>query len=450
MSIVEEKWEDIIKHVQREAQISDIQYKTWLLPLEVVGFNGNTILISSSDDHAADFLNYVKRKFSPFLVDAVYNVTGITCEISFVLKDQEKPEEINEASSYNNENTNNRKAKYTFDTFVVGNNNKFAHSACLAVAESPGELYNPLFLYGGVGLGKTHLMRSVECFILEHHPNKRVIYTTSESFTNELIEALRNNKDTSKTIKFRDKYRNIDVLLIDDIQFIIGKEATQEEFFHTFNYLMENNSQIIISSDKPPKDFENLEDRLKTRFEQGLIADIQAPDYETRMAILRNKEEMDGKFYPDEVIEYIATNIKSSIRELEGALTRLNFFSKLNNNIDITLEIAEKELQNIIFPDKPKEITVEVITNTVANHFHIKLEDIFSSKRQNDIAFPRQIIMYLCRSMTNTPLQDIGKYLGNRDHTTVMHGVEKINKEISTNRETEELINIIKKKIIPD
>ena len=450
MSIVEEKWEDIIKHVQREAQISDIQYKTWLLPLEVVGFNGNTILISSSDDHAADFLNYVKRKFSPFLVDAVYNVTGITCEISFVLKDQEKPEEINEASSYNNENTNNRKAKYTFDTFVVGNNNKFAHSACLAVAESPGELYNPLFLYGGVGLGKTHLMRSVECFILEHHPNKRVIYTTSESFTNELIEALRNNKDTSKTIKFRDKYRNIDVLLIDDIQFIIGKEATQEEFFHTFNYLMENNSQIIISSDKPPKDFDNLEERLKTRFEQGLIADIQAPDYETRMAILRNKEEMDGKFYPDEVIEYIATNIKSSIRELEGALTRLNFFSKLNNNIDITLEIAEKELQNIIFPDKPKEITVEVITNTVANHFHIKLEDIFSSKRQNDIAFPRQIIMYLCRSMTNTPLQDIGKYLGNRDHTTVMHGVEKINKEISTNRETEELINIIKKKIIPD
>ena len=450
MSIVEEKWEEIIKLVQKEAQISDIQYKTWLLPLEVVGFNGNTILISSSDDHAADFLNYVKRKFSPFLVDAVYNVTGITCEISFVLKDQEKPEEINNASSYNNENTNNRKTKYTFDTFVVGNNNKFAHSACLAVAESPGELYNPLFLYGGVGLGKTHLMRSVECFILEHHPNKRVIYTTSESFTNELIEAIRNNKDTSKTIKFRDKYRNIDVLLIDDIQFIIGKEATQEEFFHTFNYLMENNSQIIISSDKPPKDFENLEDRLKTRFEQGLIADIQAPDFETRMAILRNKEEMDGRFYPDEVIEYIATNIKSSIRELEGALNKLDFYSKLNNNTEITLEIAERELQNIIFPDKPKEITVEVITNTVANHFHIKLEDIFSSKRQNDIAFPRQIIMYLCRSMTNTPLQDIGKYLGNRDHTTVMHGVEKINKEISTNRETEELINIIKKKIIPD
>lgn len=449
MSIVEEKWEEIIKLVQKEAQISDIQYKTWLLPLEVIGFNGNTILISNSDDHAADFLNYVKRKFSPFLVDAVYNVTGITCEISFVLKDQEKPEDINEASSYNNENTNCKKTKYTFDTFVVGNNNRFAHSACLAVAESPGELYNPLFLYGGVGLGKTHLMKSVECFILEHHPNKRVLYTTSELFTNELIEALRNNKDTSKTIKFRDKYRNIDVLLIDDIQFIIGKEATQEEFFHTFNYLMENNSQIIISSDKPPKDFENLEERLKTRFEQGLIADIQAPDYETRMAILRNKEEMDGKFYPDEVIEYIATNIKSSIRELEGALNKLNAYSTLVKK-EITLEVAEKELQNIIFPEKPKEITVEVITNTVANHFHIKLDDIFSSKRQNDIAFPRQIIMYLCRNMTNTPLQDIGKYLGNRDHTTVMHGVEKINKEISTNRETEELINIIKKKIIPD
>ncbi len=447
MSIVEEKWEDIIKYVQKEARISDIQYKTWLLPLEVVGFDGSTILISNSDDHAADFLNYVKNKFSPFLVDAVYNVTGLSCEIKFILKDQinNPVNENDEDRSFNNNENNNRKTKYTFDTFIVGNNNRFAHSACLAVAESPGELYNPLFLYGGAGLGKTHLMKSVEKFILDHYPEKRVLYTTTEDFTNELIEAIQKNAK----IGFRDKYRNIDVLLIDDIQFISGKPATEEEFFHTFNSLKENNSQIIISSDKPPKDFDKLEERLKTRFEQGLIADIQSPDYETRMAILRNKEEMDGKKYPDEVIDYIAKNIKSNIRELEGALNKLNAYSTLVNK-EITLEVAEKELQNIIFPEKPKEITVEIITNTVASHFHVKLEDIFSSKRQNDIAFPRQIIMYLSRNMTNTPLQDIGKYLGNRDHTTVMHGVDKISKEISTNRETEELINTIKKKIIPD
>ncbi|MBE6014778.1 MAG: chromosomal replication initiator protein DnaA [Lachnospiraceae bacterium] len=447
MSVVEEKWNEILRLVQKEAQISDIQFKTWLLPLEIVSFDGSTLQISNSDDHAADFLNYVKKKFEPFIVDAVYSVTGLSCEIKFVISPDTPDNNDNNVVS-KNDNNNKNKAKYTFDTFVVGNNNRFAHSACLAVAESPGETYNPLFLYGGVGLGKTHLMKSVERFILDNYPDKKVIYTTSEVFTNELIEALRYGKDNA-IINFRDKYRNIDVLLIDDIQFIIGKDATQEEFFHTFNALKENNSQIIISSDKPPKDFDNLEDRLKTRFEQGLIADIQAPDYETRMAILRNKEEMDGKFYPDEVIEYIATNIKSSIRELEGALNKLNAYSTLVKQ-EITLEIAEKELQNIIFPEKPKEVTIQIITNTVADHFHIELNDIFSQKRQSDIAFPRQIIMYLCRNMTNTPLQDIGKYLGNRDHTTIMHGVEKINKSIASNKETEELINTIKKKIIPN
>lgn len=448
MSIVEEKWEEILLKIQDEAQIGNVQYNTWLKPLEVLSFDGEKLIITNSEDNTIDFLNYVQRKFMPFLIDAVDKVTGITCEIELVQKDQFEQNSSQKSFPIKKETTPIRKTKYTFDTFVVGSNNRFAHSACLAVAESPGEIYNPLFLHGGVGLGKTHLMKSVERFILDNFPEKKVLYTTSEVFTNELIEALRYGNNNSMS-QFRDKYRNIDVLLIDDIQFIIGKESTQEEFFHTFNALKENNSQIIISSDKPPKDFETLEERLKTRFEQGLIADIQPPDYETRMAILRNKEEMDGIYHSDDVIEYISTNIKSSIRELEGALNKLNAYSKLENKM-ITIEIAERELQNIIFPEKPKEVTIDVIAKTVADHYHISLDDIKSSKRQNDIAYPRQIIMYLCRTITNVALTDVGKYLGGRDHTTIMHGVDKITKDIESNKETEETINIIRKKIIPN
>lgn len=329
----------------------------------------------------------------------------------------------------------------------MGGNNKFAHAASLAVAESPGEIYNPLFIYGGVGLGKTHLMHSIAHFILEQNPETKVLYATSEEFTNELIEAIRNSNNTAMT-KFREKYRNIDVLLIDDVQFIIGKESTQEEFFHTFNTLHSSKKQIIISSDKPPKDMEILEDRIRSRFEWGLIADISTPDYETRMAILRKKEEMDGYNIDEEVIKYIASNIKSNIRELEGSLNKLMAFANLENR-EINLTLAEQVLKDIISPDDKKIITPEYIISTVAEHFNVSESDITGSKRSSKIVLPRHIAMYLCREMIDIPLASIGKLMGNRDHTTVRHGVEKIEDNIKTSESLENTIHILKKKINP-
>ena len=341
----------------------------------------------------------------------------------------------------------NLNPKYKFDTFVVGKNNTFAHAASLAVAESPGEIYNPLFLYGGVGLGKTHLMHSIAHFILQKNPSARIRYATSEEFTNELIDAIRNGNNTAMS-KFREKYRNIDVLLIDDVQFIIGKESTQEEFFHTFNTLQASNKQIILSSDRPPKDMEILEDRIRSRFEWGLLADIQPPDYETRMAILRKKEELDGYNIDDKIIEYIATNVKSNIRELEGSLNKIIAYANLEKR-EINMELAEKVLKDIISPNQQRIVTPEFIITTVAEHFDLTSEEITGSKRSSKVVLPRQIAMFLCREMTNVPLKGIGKYLGNRDHTTIMHGIEKIEKELQTSDSLQNTVSILKKKINP-
>ena len=337
---------------------------------------------------------------------------------------------------------------YTFDTFIVGSNNRFAHSASLAVAESPGEVYNPLFIYGGAGLGKTHLMHAIAHFIQTEHPELKVLYVTSETFTNELIESIRNGNNSAIT-KFRDTYRNIDVLLIDDIQFIIGKESTQEEFFHTFNELHIAKKQIIISSDRPPKEMETLEERIRSRFEWGLQADIGSPDYETRMAILHKKVEMDGFKIKDEILHYIAVNIKSNIRELEGALNKLIAYSNLEGK-PITMEIAVKELQNIISPDKPLEITPQLIVEVVSEHFNITVDQIMSKNRSSDIAKPRQIAMYLCKQMTSQPLDSIGQLLGGRDHSTIIHGVKKITSEYETDDVLRNTIDTIKKKINPN
>ena len=342
----------------------------------------------------------------------------------------------------------NLNPKYTFDTFVVGANNNLAHAASLAVAESPGEIYNPLFIYGGVGLGKTHLMHSIANFILKNNPKAKILYVTSEKFTNELIDAIR-NKNNISTTEFREKYRNNDVLLIDDIQFIIGKESTQEEFFHTFNALHEAKKQIIISSDKPPKEIETLEERLRSRFEWGLTVDIQSPDYETRMAILRKKEEMEGYNIDNEVIKYIATNIKSNIRELEGALTKIVALSKLEKNREIDIELAEKALKDIIAPGDKQEVTPEFIIQIVADHFNLTPLDIMSAKRSKEIVYPRQIVMYLCRTMTETGLQNIGKALGGRDHTTILHGIKTISADLEKNPSLQNTIDILKKKISP-
>src|SRR5699024_8141486 len=306
--------------------------------------------------------------------------------------------------------------KYSFDTFVIGNSNRFAHAASLAVAEAPAQSYNPLFIYGGVGLGKTHLMHAIAHYILSQSPDTKVVYVSSEKFTNELINSIREYRNE----EFRNKYRNVDVLLVDDIQFIAGKEGTQEEFFHTFNALHEANKQIIISSDRPPKEIPTLEDRLRSRFEWGLIADIQAPDLETRIAILKKKAKVENINVPDDVMLYIATKIKSNIRELEGALIRMVAYSSLTNE-DITVELAEEALKDIISNDKPKEITVNSIKDVVSKDFSIKIEDFNSKKRTRAIAYPRQIAMYLTRELTDLSLPKIGDEFGGRDHTTVIH-----------------------------
>ncbi len=443
-NVITEKWNEILIALKNEHDISDISLKTWLKPLKVYSVTDNLVTILVPDGR---FLDYIKGKFLVPLSVVVAEVTGQFYEIELVTPNDVKnvePKPVKHSSYMESVLNAGLNPNYTFDTFVVGANNNLAHAASLAVAESPAEVYNPLFIYGGVGLGKTHLMHSIAHFILQHNPSAKVLYVTSEKFTNELIDSIK--KDSN--IAFREKYRNIDVLLIDDIQFLIGKESTQEEFFHTFNTLRESKKQIIISSDKPPKDFETLEERLRSRFEWGLTVDIQSPDYETRMAILKKKEELEGYNIDNDVIKYIATNIKSNIRELEGALTKIVAFSTLVHR-EINIQLAEEALKDLISPDVSKEVTPELIIQVVAEHFNISTADLSSKKRNKEIVYPRQIAMYLCRTITETPLQSIGAYLGKKDHTTVIHAIEKITSELNTKESTRNLIDILTKKINP-
>ena len=461
MNEVKEKWPEIIEHLRVEHELLNVSFNTWIKPLKVYDVIDDTAYILVNKDSSVE---YIDKKYRLPLMVCIAEITGKEYEIQFVSEDDDKLNEIHNASIDNGQKKKTKSLaekaglnpKYTFDTFVVGGNNNFAHAASLAVAESPGEAYNPLFLYGGVGLGKTHLMHSIAHFILDKNPKKKVLYVTSETFTNELIDALRNGKtagNESAMLNFRDKYRNIDVLLIDDIQFIIGKESTQEEFFHTFNHLHTLGKQIIISSDKPPKDIETLESRLRTRFEWGLIADISSPDYETRMAILQKKIELDHleKYnIKNDVLDYIAANVKSNIRELEGSLNKLIALYKLNNNNNpIDIALAAEALKDIISSDNRREVTPELILDIVADHFGITVADLKSKKRDSEIAVPRQICMYLMRTMTDTALKGIGAVLGGKDHSTVKYGVEKIAKDIESDEMMANTINIIKKKINP-
>ena len=449
MEQIIEKWEEILRTVKEEHELTDISFKTWLEPLKVFDVKDNTLYILVPDEQMG--LNYITKKYTLPIKVAVAEIIGKDYEIEFVLPEQAKSMRTPKPMAFVNTEIIDKSSlnpNYTFDTFVVGNNNKLAHAASLAVAESPGEVYNPLFLYGGVGLGKTHLMHSIAHFIQFNNPDVKILYVSSETFTNELIKAIRNGNNTAMT-KFREKYRNIDVLLIDDIQFIIGKESTQEEFFHTFNELHMAKKAIIISSDKPPKDMETLEERIRSRFEWGLITDIGSPDYETRMAILRRKKDMDDFELDDEILDYIATNIKSNIRELEGALNKLLAYSNLEHK-QITMEVAIEELQNIISPDKPKEITPQLIIDVVCEHFGITLDQIKSKSRSNDIAKPRQIAMYLSKNMTDASLDSIGSLLGGRDHSTIIHGINKITDEYESNENIHNSIDTIKKKINPN
>ena len=451
---IKENWDQILLNLKEEHEIMDVSFKTWLLPLKPYSFKNNTLTIIVPEQ---TFLTFVKRKYGLPLMVTVSEFLGVECKIDFQLKDTVEEDSPAKQPQLIEKNMNvvspqviqsaNLNPKYTFDTFVVGSNNNLAHAAALAVAESPGEIYNPLFIYGGVGLGKTHLMHAIAHFILKNTPDAKILYVTSETFTNELIDAIRNKNNTTTT-EFREKYRNNDVLLIDDIQFIIGKESTQEEFFHTFNTLYESKKQIIISSDKPPKEIETLEERLRSRFEWGLTVDIQSPDYETRMAILRKKEELEGYNIDNEVITYIPTNIKSNIRELEGALTKVMAYSRLNK-CEINLKMAEEALKDIISPGAQREVTPELIIQIVAEHFGLTPQDIASQKRTKEIVYPRQIAMYLCRDMLATPLQTIGSFLGGRDHTTIIHGADKISSDLKKDETLKNTIEILKKKINP-
>ena len=450
-------WESIKHTIKIESGITEISYRTWIDPLTVYSVQDNNVKILIPSDNSMA-LQYIINHYMDFIKVTISEFLETMVDVTFILKKdtinneetQEDNFEESREGSYKgtiNYEQSNLNPKYRFDTFVVGSNNKFAHSASLAVAESPGISYNPLFLYGGPGLGKTHLMHSIGHFIMEHDHKAKVLYVTSEQFTNEVIESIRSGKTESMS-KLREKYRRVDVLMVDDVQFIIGKESTQEEFFHTFNELHQAGKQIILSSDKPPKEMETLEERFRSRFEMGLIADIQSPDYETRMAILRKNAENYGKNIDDEVIDYIATNIKSNIRELEGAYNKIIAYSRLNN-VDVTLENAMEALKDIIYPDKSKVITPQLIIDTVCEQYGTKKDDIISKKRNSEIVLPRQIIMYLCREHTDASLEEIGRTLGKKDHTTVMSGINKIKQKMAFDEELNKNIDIIMKKLNP-
>ena len=455
MNEIRDRWDEIKEIIRDEYDLTAISFNNWVEPLQFYKVEDDivTILFPSAQ---ARLLKYIQKNYYFCFKATISEVMNHEYDVIFIAEEDaiaEKKEASAESSrpkksvsslKYENANLNN---KYKFDTFVVGSNNKFAHSAALAVAESPGEAYNPLYLYGGAGLGKTHLMHSIGHFVLEQNQDKKVLYVTSEQFTNEVIESIRSGNAAAMT-KLRDKYRTVDVLLIDDVQFIIGKESTQEEFFHTFNVLHSAGKQIIISSDKPPKEMETLEERFRSRFEWGLIADIQPPDYETRMAILRKNAEMYDKEIDDEIIQYIATNIKSNIRELEGALNKVMANARLNKQ-ELNLALAEDALKDVIYPDQRREVSPSLIIDVVAEHFNISKEDITSKKRNSEYVIPRQIIMYLCRHMTETTYQMIAAYLGKKDHTTVIHGVEKIEEKIQTDEDLRNKIETIRKKLTP-
>jgi chromosomal replication initiator protein len=454
-SFIQENWEKIKDTVRSEYELSDVSYSTWIEPLvfhDVDEENNKlTILIPFNQ---TQFLKYINTRyalcFQVTIGELISDLTDSTFDISFILEKDRDDSNVatksnNDVYNANYENSN-LNSKYTFDSFVVGNNNNFAHSAALAVAESPGTTYNPLYIYGGAGLGKTHLIHAIGHFLLKSNPETKVLYVTSEQYANEVIASIRGG-DVGENTRLREKYRTIDVLLLDDVQFIIGKERSQSEFFHTFNVLREAGKQIVLTSDKPPKDLA-LEDRLKTRFSQGLTTAMSTPDYETRMAILQKNAEAEYKKIDIRIFEYIAKNITSNVRELEGALNKVLAYAKLVKKNDLKLEDIEDTLKDIIYSEKQK-ITPNLIISVVSEQFDISIEDIKSKKRDASIAVPRQIVMYLCRDMTECSFDHIGTIL-NRDHTTVIHGVDKIAEILPENEELRNKVDTIRKLISQD
>ena len=437
---LEQIWEEALKMIEEET--SPVSFATWIQPIVPCGIIGNKIILQVKESFLKEI---IEKRHLPLIRTAIKMVTKNEYDIMITTEEEQNAGNLHNLAAEKpaeNELARNLNPKYVFDSFVVGNSNRMAHAASLAVAESPAQAYNPLFLYGNSGLGKTHLMHSIGHFILDRNPQAKVLYVTSETFTNELINSIQNNKNE----EFRNKYRNIDVLMIDDIQFISKKEGTQEEFFHTFNALYESNKQIIISSDRPPKEIKTLEDRLRSRFEWGLIADVQPPDYETRIAILKKKAERDNLTVPDDVMAYIAKNIASNIRELEGTLTRIVAFATLTNQ-DISIALAENSLKDIFSENSATPLTPELIQQVVAEYYNIRVEDIQGSKKPKNIAFPRQVSMYLCRKLLDISLPKIGESFGGRDHTTVIYAISKIEKQLESDEGLQKTVHALEKEI---
>ena len=443
---LKELWEKTLNIIKGE--LTEVSFNTWIKSCEPICISANTIKISVPNSFTQDIL---EKRYKDLVINSIEAACSKTYNLEFLIASEiQEAEEKKEkettkdsiAVTVNDEMSSTLNPKYTFDSFVIGNSNRFAHAASLAVAESPAKAYNPLFIYGGVGLGKTHLMHAIGHYILRNNPNAKVVYVSSEKFTNEVINAIKDDKNE----EFRTKYRSVEVLLIDDNQFISGKERTQEEFFHTFNTLHEANKQIILSSDRPPKEIPTLEDRLRSRFEWGLIADIQAPDFETRMAILKKKADVENLNVPNEVMVYIATKIKSNIRELEGALIRIVAYSSLTNR-EITVDLATEALKDIISNKQNRSITIDLIQDVVAAYFNLRVEDLKSQRRTRNVAYPRQIAMYLSRKLTDMSLPKIGEEFGGRDHTTVIHAYEKISETLNNDESLEHTINDITKKL---
>lgn len=437
-------WALALKELKNE--FTKVAYETYVKSLKPISIENNVFTFETYDYFHK---NTIDQRYSRLIENTLKMVSGVPLKLNIFypfdpnIKDNSLKKNISNKTDDPLDIQSTLISKYVFDTFVVGNSNRLAHAASVAVAEAPAEAYNPLFLYGGVGLGKTHLMHSIAHHILAQNPTTKVLYASSEKFTNELINSIRDNKNQ----EFRNKYRTIDVLLIDDIQFLSEKEVTQEEFFHTFNTLYEAKKQIIISSDRPPKEIKTLEERLRSRFEWGLIADIKLPDFETRTAILDKKAEIDGIYVPKEVSQFIAKSIVSNIRELEGALIRVIAYANLAGK-DVDVQMAEESLKELLNEKEKHDITVEYIQEVVSSIYNIKLEDIKSKKRSQNIAYPRQIAMYLCRKLLTRPLAKIGEEFGGRDHSTIIHGCDKISEQIANDEELQKKLLEIERKIL--
>ncbi|WP_232698009.1 chromosomal replication initiator protein DnaA [Brevibacillus daliensis] len=444
---ISELWRKVLAKIEKT--LSKPSFDTWLKATKATALEEDSLIVVAPNEFARDWL---ESRYSPLITEMLFETTGVHMKVKFVVPQNPDlgindemmiaPKVVLQSQGVEDQPTSILNPRYTFDTFVIGSGNRFAHAASLAVAEAPAKAYNPLFIYGGVGLGKTHLMHAIGHYVIQHNPSAKVVYLSSEKFTNEFINSIRDNK----TVEFRNKYRSVDVLLIDDIQFLAGKEQTQEEFFHTFNALHEESKQIIISSDRPPKEIPTLEDRLRSRFEWGLITDIQPPDLETRIAILRKKAKAENLDIPNEVMVYIANQIDSNIRELEGALIRVVAYSSLINR-DIDTQLAAEALRDIIPSSKPKVITIIDIQRIVGEAFTLKLEDFKARKRTKSVAFPRQIAMYLSRELTDASLPKIGDEFGGRDHTTVIHAHEKISKSLATDPQLQETVQQLIEKL---